>query len=140
MALWGITDGTSNNRYLIRRYSNDVANDSTLAGFTFRLSVHDGTTNVANNDYFVPQGTLPEWDDGSINKAAMSIKPNSQIASANGIDAQMSSITTPRYDTPTMAQIGFAGSSAAWNGHIRKISYYPAQLNITELKALTENN
>jgi hypothetical protein len=138
--LWGITDGTSNNRYLIRRYSNDVANDSTLAGFTFRLQIHDGTTTIANNDYFVPQGTLPEWDDGSINKAAMSIKLNSQIASANGIDAQMSSITAPRYDTPTMAQIGFAGSSAAWNGHIRKISYYPAQLNITELKALTENN
>jgi hypothetical protein len=52
----------------------------------------------------------------------------------------MPSITTAEFDKPTMAEIGFAGSSAVWNGHIRKISYYPEQLPITELKALTENN
>ena len=52
----------------------------------------------------------------------------------------MTSITMPEMDGVTMAEIGFAGSSTLWNGHIRKISYYPTQLNLAELKALTENN
>ena len=134
--LWGITDGTSNNRYLLRRFSNDTTTDPTYAGFTFRLQMDGGF----NNDYFPASSVLPDWDDYGIHKMALSIKPNSQLGAADGIDAQMPTISTPEYDSPTMAQIGFAGSSAAWNGHIRKISYYSTQLNIAELKALTENN
>ena len=83
---------------------------------------------------------MPDWDDDVVHKMALGIKENSQIAAADGLDAQMSSITAPQYDTPTMAEIGFGGSSAAWNGHIRKISYYPTQLTLAQLQALTENN
>jgi len=131
--LWGITDGTSTNRYLLRRYT--TGGSATHSGYTFRLCDID-----SNNDYFPSVTVLPLWQDTEIHKMALSIKPNSQIAAADGIDAQMPSITTAEFDKPTMVEIGFAGSSAAWNGHIRKISYYPEQLPITELKALTENN
>jgi hypothetical protein len=131
--LWGITDGTSTNRYLLRR--NTSGGTATYSGYTFRLCDID-----SNNDYFPLATVLPSWQDTEIHKMALSIKPNSQIGAADGIDAQMPSITTAEFDKPTMAEIGFAGSSAVWNGHIRKISYYPEQLPITELKALTENN
>ena len=131
--LWGITDGTSTNRYLLRRHSS--GGTASLSGYTFRLCDID-----SNNDYFPVVTILPLWQDTEIHKMALSIKPNSQIAAADGIDAQMPSITTAEFDRPTMAQIGFAGSSSPWNGHIRKISYYPTQLNLAELKALTESN
>jgi hypothetical protein len=131
--LWGITDGTSTNRYLLRR--NAAGGTGTNSGFTFRLCMSG-----FNNDYFPVASVLPAWNDTQIHKMALSIKPNSQIAAADGIDGQMTSITIPEFDTPTMAQIGMAGSSTAWNGHIRKISYYATQLNLAELKALTENN
>ena len=132
--LWGITDGTSNNRYLLRRHDNDIATDAIRGGFTFRLQMDGGF----NNDYFTSNVDMPDWDDDSIHKMALSIKENSQIAAADGLDAQMPSITAPQYDTCTMVQIGLAGSSAPWNGHIRKLSYYPTQLTLTQLQALTE--
>jgi hypothetical protein len=135
-ALWGITDGTSTNRYLLRRHDNALHNDATKGGFTFRLCMTGGI----NNDYFTSNTAMPDWDDDVVHKMALGIKENSQIAAADGLDAQMSSITAPQYDTPTMAEIGYAGSSAAWNGHIRKISYYPTQLTLAQLQALTENN
>ena len=131
--LWGITDGTSNNRYLLRRYDNDVTNDPTYAGFTFRM-VQPGH----NNDYFPLVNTLPEWDDDSIHKMSLGIKVDSQIAAADGIDAQMSSITMPEYTTADRVEIGDAGSSDPWNGHIRKLVYYPKQLTLAQQKALTE--
>jgi hypothetical protein len=134
--LWGITDGTSTNRYMLRR--NASGGTATHSGYTFRLCMTSDP--YINNDYFPTASVLPAWNDTEIHKMALSIKPNSQIAAADGIDGQMPSITTPEFDTPTMAQIGFGGSSAPWNGHIRKISYYPTQLNLAELKALTENN
>ena len=131
--LWGITDGTSNNRYLLRRYDNDVTNDPNYAGFTFRM-VQPGY----NNDYFPLQNTLPEWDDDSIHKMSLGIKVDSQIAAADGIDAQMPSITMPEYTTADRVEIGDAGSSDPWNGHIRKLVYYPKQLTLAQQKALTE--
>lgn len=133
--LWGITDGTSSNRYLLRRNASggSVANDR--SGYTFRV-----VTPGFNNDYFPLYSVLPLWQDAEIHKMALSIKPNSQIAAADGIDAQMTSITMPEMDKVTMVEIGFAGSSTFWNGHIRKLSYYPEQLTLAELKALTEND
>jgi hypothetical protein len=133
--LWGITDGTSSNRYLLRRNATGGSVALDRSGYTFRV-----VTPGFNNDYFPLYSVLPLWQDTEIHKMALSIKPNSQIGAADGIDAQMTSITMPEFDTPTMAEIGFAGSSTLWNGHIRKISYYPTQLNLAELKALTENN
>ena len=133
--LWGITDGGSVNRYLLRRNGSGGSVALDRSGFTFRLCMSG-----FNNDYFPLYSVLPLWQDTEIHKMALSIKPNSQIAVADGIDGQMTSITIPEFDTPTMAQIGMAGSSTAWNGHIRKISYYATQLNLAELKALTENN
>ena len=131
--LWGITDGTSNNRYLLRRFDNDVTNDATYSGFTFRL-----VTPEYNNDYFPLVNTLPEWDDDSIHKMSLGIKVDSQIAAADGIDAQMPSITMPEYTTADRVEIGDAGSSDPWNGHIRKLVYYPKQLTLAQQKALTE--
>ena len=140
--LWGLTDGTSSNRYLLRRFSNDTTNDPTYSGFTFRLqqTMPDGTS--YNNDFFSPTANgLGEWDDAEIHKMALSISPGNQIGAADGTDAGMTSVTSmPPYTQPTMVEIGFAGSSDYWNGHIRKLAYYPTQLNITELKALTESD
>ena len=133
--LWGITDGTSSNRYLLRRNATGGSVSLNRSGYTFRV-----VTPGFNNDYFPLYSVLPLWQDTEIHKMALSIKPNSQIGAADGIDAQMTSITMPEMDGVTMAEIGFAGSSTLWNGHIRKISYYPTQLNLAELKALTENN
>ena len=141
-ALWGLTDGTSGNRYLLRRFSNDVTNDPTYGGYTFRLqqTMPDGTG--YNNDFFSPTADgLGEWDDSNVHKMAMSISPGNQIGAADGKDAQITSVTTmPAYTQPTMVQIGHAGSSDYWNGHIRKLAYYPTQLNISEMKALTETD
>ena len=140
--LWGLTDGTSSNRYLLRRFSNDTTNDPTYSGFTFRLqqTMPDGTS--YNNDFFSPTANgLGEWDNAEIHKMAMSISPGNQIGAADGNDSGMTSVTSmPPYTQATMVQIGHAGSSDHWNGHIRKLSYYPTQLNITELKALTESD
>jgi hypothetical protein len=140
--LWGLTDGTSSNRYLLRRFSNDTTNDPTYSGFTFRLqqTMPDGTS--YNNDFFSPTANgLGEWDDAEIHKMAMSISPGNQIGAADGNDSGMTSVTNmPPYTQAIMVEIGFAGSSDYWNGHIRKLSYYPTQLNITELKALTESD
>ena len=140
--LWGLTDGTSSNRYLLRRYDNDSTNDPNYSGFTFRLqqTMPDGT--VYNNDFFSPTANgLGEWDDAEIHKMALSISPGNQIGAADGKDAGMTSVTNmPPYTQATMVQIGHAGSSDYWNGHIRKLSYYPTKLNMTELKALTESN
>ena len=141
-ALWGLTDGTSSNRYLLRRFSNDATNDPTYGGYTFRLqqTMPDGTS--YNNDFFSPTADgLGEWDDSNVHKMAMSISPGNQIGAADGRDAQITSVTTmPAYTQPTMVQIGYAGSSDYWNGHIRKLAYYPTQLNISEMKALTETD
>ena len=141
-ALWGLTDGTSSNRYLLRRFSNDVTNDPTYGGYTFRLqqTMPDGTG--YNNDFFSPTADgLGEWDDSNVHKMAMSISPGNQIGAADGKDAQITSVTDmPAYTQPTMVQIGHAGSSDYWNGHIRKLAYYPTQLNISEMKALTETD
>ena len=141
-AMWGLTDGTSSNRYLLRRFSNDVTNDPTYGGYTFRLqqTMPDGTG--YNNDFFSPTADgLGEWDDSNVHKMAMSISPGNQIGAADGRDAQITSVTTmPAYTQPTMVQIGYAGSSDYWNGHIRKLAYYPTQLNISEMKALTETD
>ena len=145
-ALFGLTNGLSSNRYLIRRYANDVTGDSTKAGFTFRLqqTMPDGTS--YNNDYFSPTSVgspvaLTDWDGPEIHKAAMSISPGSQLACADGNDSLMTQLTNmPAYTQPTMVQIGHAGSSDYWNGHIRKVAYYPIQLNISEMRALTETD
>jgi hypothetical protein len=140
-ALWGLTDGTSSNRYLLRRFSNGVS-DPTYGGYTFRLqqTMPDGTG--YNNDFFSPTADgLGEWDDSNVHKMAMSISPGNQIGAADGKDAQITSVTDmPAYTQPTMVQIGHAGSSDYWNGHIRKLAYYPTQLNISEMKALTETD
>ena len=75
-----------------------------------------------------------------VKKREKGIKEKKKREAGEGWDEQMTRITAPQYDTPTMAEIGFGGSSAAWNGHIRKISYYPTQLTLAQLQALTENN
>jgi hypothetical protein len=139
--LWGITDGTSTNRYLLRRHHNNAASDASNSGFTFRYQVSD-TGVTYNNDYFAPTGTVPEWDDRGVHKMALAVSENSQVGVADGIDSEMTSIDTPglALNTFTMAEIGYAGSSEFWCGHIRKIAYYPKALTLNDMKALTESD
>lgn len=134
-ALASIDDGTSNQRFIIRRYSN--ANDNDNSGFTFRLyTLVNGT--AYSQDAFPAQGVLPEWDDTAKHKMAFAIAENTQIGYADGINANITSITCPPYRTPTQMTIGYGGSSAYWNGHISKIAYYPKRLSNTELQAITK--
>ena len=135
--LWGITDGFSGNRYIIRRYGTPT--NTANSGFTLRFC-QTPPSGLKNNDYFPASSVgLGSWNDDSIHKMSLAIEPGSQTGSVDGLDAQMPSVTdTIPYKTANRVEIGFAGSSTSWNGHIRKLVYYPKKLSIDEQKALTE--
>ncbi len=79
-----------------------------------------------------------EWDDANLHKASFAIKENTQVAYADGLNAQLTSITAAPYSTTTRMAIGSCVGAALWNGHISKVAYYPKFLSNAQLQAITK--
>lgn len=130
-ALVSIDDGSNYNRWILRRNQVNTAGQS---GFTFRLY-----TTAYSIDAFPSDSILPLWQDAEVHKMAMAISAGSQVAYADGIDAQLTSVASTSYASVGQMRIGYGESSAYWNGHIRKIAYYDKALSSETLKELTRS-
>ena len=111
--VWNIDDGTSS---IQLRFNSSVTIESTTSGSIYMA--------------------LP-WVAGSVNKAAVAYQTNNAAFAVN------SSVTTDvAGSAPTTLNSMKLGSNTAatggfLNGHIRRISYYPARLTNAQLQALT---
>jgi len=135
-ALVGLSNSADRDthRFLLRR--TNMAADATNAGFNYRLAtVINGTS--YSIDYSAAEGAQPEWEDGAVHKTIFGIDATSQQAYGDGVSAGLTSIAIPNFDKFDQVELGNGGSSATWNGHIRKIAYYNKRLSNTQLQALT---
>jgi len=126
---------------------------NTTADSAFVLSVSDGTTsnrmilwwaNANSLQWLGAQGGTTQWGIGpsgltktSAIAAAASYKVNDSNISANG--AVVQSDTSCTVPVTTTLRIGVAQSGAAgfFNGHIRRLAYYPTRCTNAQLVALT---
>jgi hypothetical protein len=114
-----IDDNTLNNRIQLRRG---------LTGPTSQLRMvsSGGAIDVANTS-----GTAL-----GVNKIAAGATASDQAAASNGsLFTGITSITP--MPTVTQMQIGNGPGSTIWNGHIRRIAYYPRRLSNAELQGIT---
>jgi hypothetical protein len=135
-ALVGLSNSVDRDthRFLLRRTT--MTSDASYAGFNYRLAtVINGTS--YSIDYSAAEGAQPEWEDGAVHKTIFGIDATSQQAYGDGASAGLTSIAIPNFDKFDQVELGNAGSSATWNGHIRKIAYYNKRLSNTQLQALT---
>lgn len=117
LGVFGVTDGTANERIQIRRVAA-----SNAAGFI----VADGGVTQ-----YIDQITA----SSGINISALAYRVNDFIGANNGtLGVADTSGTLP---TVTQADIGFAPGLTYLNGHLRNITYYPTRLTNAQLQALT---
>jgi hypothetical protein len=117
LGVFGVSDGSSNERIQIRRVP--LAN---AAGF---IAVDGGVTQ------YVDQITA----SSGINTSALAYKVNDFIGANNGtLGTADISGTLP---TPTQAEIGFSPGLTYLNGYLRHINYYATRITNAQLQALT---
>jgi hypothetical protein len=114
-----IDDNTVNNRIQLRR-------SFTGPNSQLRIVSSGGGIEVANTS-----GTAL-----GVNKIAAGATASDQAAASNGsLFTGITSITP--MPTVTQMQIGSGPGSAIWNGHIRRLAFFPRRLANAELTALT---
>jgi hypothetical protein len=117
LGVFGVTDGSANERIQIRRVSA-----SNAAGFI----VADGGVTQ-----YVDQITA----SSGVNISALAYRVNDFIGANNGtLGTADTSGTLP---TVTQADIGFAQGQTYLNGRLRNVTYYPTRLTNAQLQALT---
>ena len=114
-----IDDNTINNRIQLRR--NATGPNSSL-----RMVSSGGAIDVG-----FTSGTLL-----GVNTIAAGVTALDQAAASNG--SLFTGITSIRpMPTVTQMQIGNGLGSTVWNGHIRKVSYYPIRITNDQLQGIT---
>lgn len=115
-SLLTVWDGTSNNRIAITCNS---ALTTTSSGFVVR----DGAVQTSGFSYTF----------SAENKVALAYKTNDVATTVNGASVQFdTSVLLPRVSGMIL---GVSGTP--FNGHIKRITYYPRRLSNTDLQALT---
>lgn len=119
---FAIDDGTITNDITLRTNTSH-----TQYGLTFNAPGATGITNTV-------VGTFPAAN--VIAKQALAFVSGNSAQAGSGI---VSATYTTTFSTPapTLARLGTNRSSAALNGHIRSIVYYPRRLANTELQQIT---
>jgi hypothetical protein len=114
-----IDDNTINNRIQLRRG---------LTGPTsqIRMVSSGGAIDVSNNS-----GTAL-----GVNKIAAGAVASDQAAASNGTLLTGITSITPM-PTVTQMQIGNGPGSTIWNGHIRRLAFFPPRLSKAELQGIT---
>lgn len=120
LGIASIDDGTINNRMTMRRASTSSLNS---------IGVASGVAQWNNN--------VGTWNSGQNNKAILAYKTD-DVAFTVGA-ASVATDTSCLIPVVTTLRIGSEVSGAAnpFNGHIRRISYYPRRLSNAELQAIT---
>jgi hypothetical protein len=117
LGVFGVSDGSSNERIQIRR-ANSVNDASSI--------VVDGGVVQFNNSITASSG---------INTSALAYKVNDFISANNGTLG--SADTSGTLPTPTQAEIGFGQGLTYLNGYVRSINYYATRLSNAQLQALS---
>ena len=135
-AIVAVDDGTSSNRIQLRR--NRFGGSGSDSGFVYRVAL-----NIAGSSYsidgVVPYANIPSyWANAEKHKTAMSITTNSQLFGADGFATSVSSITAPTLKNVQRLWVGWGDGGRYWNGHIAKIAFYPKNMTLAQLQALTQ--
>jgi hypothetical protein len=117
LGVFGVSDGTANERIQIRR-ANSVNDASSI--------VVDGGVVQFNNSITASSG---------INTSALAYKVNDFISANNGTLG--SADTSGTLPTPTQAEIGFGQALTYLNGHLRTFTFYPQRLANAQSQALS---
>jgi hypothetical protein len=118
--VWSLNDGTASNEIFI--YRSGGGNDGRFAVLTSGAGQADIDTG-------------PNLTQNTVYKLAGAYKLNDLAASISGLAA----VTDASGTIPTVSamQIGAGRFATAFNGHIRRIAYYPVRLSNAQLPALT---
>jgi hypothetical protein len=115
------SDGTGNERLSLFRSSETAMSGLAIDGGVTQASpANSGTSNSA------------------LVRAAFAYKVNDFAASTNG--SAITADTSGTLPTVSQLQIGKSGAnSQAWNGHLRRFTYYPRRLSNAQLQELSGN-
>ena len=119
--LIAISDNTTSNTHLI--YGNGTSQTIDLAGSTNGISQYffNSGVFVANTNY----------------KICLATQTNNIGQTRNGSTVNTDSVAILPITNRLYIGVGASGN-AQWNGHIKKLSYYPARLSDAELQEMTE--
>lgn len=139
------TSGTTVALYAVRWNTRDqcfyAAGDSgvilrSVDGITWENIANDAIGAVVSGGVIQSNPALPNLVPGQVNKVAMRYAANNLAVSVNGSDP----VTDTSGTVPSVNRISLGMSGVQtfpFNGHIRKLNYYPGVMSDSELKEIT---